>query len=60
MEIIKKTAIRTRKFVIDHKVAVAVTATALACLKLNRMALESHDEFLKEHGLYDAFYTSED
>lgn len=49
-----------KKFVADHKVAIAVTATALVCLKLNRMALADHDNFLKEHDLYEKFYTAED
>lgn len=48
------------KFVRRHKTAIAVTATATICLALNRIALKQHDEFLKEHDLYDEFYTPED
>lgn len=46
-----------KKFVKKHKVAIAVTVTALTCLTLNRLALRQHDNFLKERGLYDEFYT---
>lgn len=55
---IKKTPVRD--FVNRHKVAIAVTATAATCLVLNRIALKQHDEFLKEHDLYDEFYTPND
>lgn len=55
---IKKTPVRD--FVERHKVAIAVTATATACLVLNRIALRQHDEFLRDHDLYDEFYTPEE
>jgi len=29
-------------------------------IALNRLALVQHNEFLKEHGLYDEFYAPED
>jgi hypothetical protein len=48
-----------KKFVHDHKVAIATTTTAAACLVINQMALKSHNEFLKEHDLYDAYYTED-
>lgn len=54
---IKKTPVRN--FVNRHKVAISVTATAATCLVLNRIALRQHDEFLKEHDLYDEFYFPE-
>lgn len=56
----KKVVARTKKFVEDHRVGIAITATAALCLKLNRFALEGHDEFLKQHGLYDEYYTPTD
>lgn len=56
----KKSIRSTRKFVADHKVAIAVTATALTCLALNKVALRDHDNFLKEHDLYDEFYFPQD
>ena len=59
MDKIKKVAVRTQKFVSDHKVAIATIATAAVCLKLNRMALRDHDEFLKENNLFDKYYNAE-
>lgn len=60
MNQIKKVAATTKKFVVDHKVAIAVTLTTLTCLKLNRIALHDHDNFLREHNLYETFYTPQD
>lgn len=54
------TPTRVKNFVRRHKTAIAVTTTAALCLVLNRMALASHDEFLKEKGLYDEYYTPTD
>lgn len=60
-EIIEETRItRVKNFVERHKVAISVTTTAATCLVLNRIALRQHDEFLKEHDLYDTFYTPTD
>jgi hypothetical protein len=50
----------TKQFVAKHKVAIAVTTTAVLCLGINRMALKQHDDFLKEHNLYEEFYAPED
>lgn len=55
-----KTKNRAVKFAEDHKVGIAVTATAAVCVALNRLALKDHDNFLKEKGLYDEFYTPSD
>ena len=60
MNKLKKAIASSKKFVSDHKVAIAITGTALTCLALNRLALRSHDNFLKEHDLYDEFYLPED
>lgn len=46
-----------KNFVADHKTALAVTATAAICIAINRMVLKQHDDFLREHDLYDAFHT---
>lgn len=56
----KKKLIASKNFVVKHKTAIAVTTTAAACLVLNHMALKQHNEFLKEKGLYDEFYTPEE
>ena len=45
-----------KKFVARHKVAIAITGTALTCLAINRLALKDHNNFLKEHDLYDLLY----
>lgn len=54
------TATPVRNFVRKHKVAIAVTATVIVMGGINRLALKQHDEFLKEKGLYEEFYTPED
>lgn len=57
MNTARKAAVFTKNFVMNHKVTLAIGVTTLTCLKLNKMALRDHDDFLKEHNLYDAFYT---
>jgi len=39
-----------------HKVAITVVVTSIAWITMNRLALKQHNDFLKENGLYDAFY----
>lgn len=56
MNRIKRVANSTKKFVIDHKVAIAVVVTTLVAVKFNHMALREHNDFLKEHDLYEEFY----
>jgi hypothetical protein len=60
MNRIKKTLSATKTYVADHRVVLSVTVTAAACLYLNHLALKDHDEFLKEKGLLEEFYTPED
>lgn len=60
MNRIKKTYVSGRDFVRHHKVAIAVTATAGACLYINRLALRQHTEFLVEKGLLEEFYTPDE
>jgi hypothetical protein len=56
-------AASAKNFVIRHKTKIAVTAavvaTATASIALNRSAIKQHDEFLKEHDLYDKFYAAD-
>jgi hypothetical protein len=59
MEKIKKIGRSTKKFVEDHKVGIAVICTAAVLIKVNRMALKDHDDFLKDHDLYEKFYSIE-
>lgn len=56
---IAKAAASATKFVQDHKVAIAVTATAATCLVVHRMALQSQMDFIKEKGLWDEFINPE-
>lgn len=46
-----------RNFVVKHKTAIAVTATAVACLAVNQIVVKEHNEFLKKHDLFDEYYT---
>lgn len=55
-EAAKKALARSKKFVSDHRVGIAIVITAACGVALNRSALRSHDNFLKEKGLYDEFY----
>lgn len=59
MNNLKQKARSTKNFVKKHRVAIAVTATVTTMVALNRKALQQHDEFLKEKGLYEEFYTPE-
>lgn len=51
---------RIRKFVSRHKVAITVFATSACWIAMNRAALKQHNDFLKERGLYEEFYTPEE
>lgn len=44
----------------QHKTKIAVAATAVVCLMINRLSHKSKDEFLKEHDLYEEYYTPTD
>ncbi len=56
----KPTAVKN--FVVRNKTKILVTALAVTTTTtvLMRLGLKQHDTFLKEHALYDAFYTPED
>jgi hypothetical protein len=51
---------RIKNFVGRHKVSITMVATSTAWYAINRAALSQHDEFLKERGLYEEFYTPQD
>jgi hypothetical protein len=55
---IKKIAAAPKNFVVKHKTAILVTVavTSVAAAVTFRTGLVQHDEFLKEHDLYDTFY----
>ena len=52
--------VRTKKFFADHRVGIAVTLTALVALKLNKLALKDHEDFMAENGILESYYTLED
>ncbi len=51
---------RVKQFVEKHKVAITVVATSTVWFALQRHAVRQHDEFLRERGLLDEYYTPED
>lgn len=57
MEKIKKIAKRTKKFVSDHRVAIAIVGTTAVMLKVNKLALKDHEDFMDAHGILDLYYT---
>lgn len=52
--------LKFKNFVRRHKMSIAVAGTAGTCLYLNSIAMKQHDDFLKEKGLYEEFYSPED
>lgn len=60
MNKLRTKAVSTKNFVSRHRVAIAVTATSIVWIYVNRSAMQQHNEFLKEKGLYEEFYTPED
>lgn len=56
-----KNQIRTaKKFVSDHRVALAVTATVIVCGTLQYRNAKVMNGFLKEHNLFDEYYKMEE
>lgn len=51
---------RVGRFVKKHRVAITVVVTSTCWIAINRAALKQHNDFLKEKGLYDEFYTPTD
>ena len=49
-------SVATMNFVARHKTKIAVAVTAVACMTVNQIAVRQHNDFLKEHDLYDSFY----
>lgn len=60
MNNIEKATAATKKFVAKHKTKLAVAATVTGALVLHSKVVGQHNDFLKEHDLYDAFYTTEE
>ncbi len=49
-----------KKFVTKHKIAIAVTGTAVICTALHINTVNHWNDFLKEHDLLDVYYALED
>lgn len=56
----EKAAAYTRKFIEDHKVAIAVIVTTLVAVKVNKIALKDHEDFMEKHGILELYYTQTD
>lgn len=48
-----------KKFVVNNKTALVVTAVALTGAYVMRKALEQHNDFLKENDLFEKFHSAE-
>lgn len=57
---VKTASESTRKFVSKHRVAIAITATSVSWFALLRYNNRQLNDFLKEHDLFDEYYTPED
>lgn len=57
---VKNTLKSTKNFVLKHRVAVAVTLTSLVWLSLQRNVAKDFNQFLKDHDLFDEYYSLED
>lgn len=60
MNTIKKIASSSKEFVYDHKVGFAIATTATLCLVLQNRNFRTVNNFLKEKGLYEEFWTPEE
>jgi hypothetical protein len=49
-----------KNIVVANKVTIAVVATTVICIAINRRAINQHNEFLTEKGLLEEFYALED
>lgn len=58
MNVAKKIANRTQQFVADHKVGLAVTATAATCVAVHVKVIKNVNDRLKELGVYEEFYNT--
>lgn len=58
MDPVKNALTRTKKFVVNHKTAVAVAITATAGLVIIRRNQREFNDFLKEKDLFDEYYNT--
>lgn len=50
--------VATKNFVVKHKTKILITTTVVSTTAavLMRTGIAQHNEFLKQHGLYEEFY----
>jgi hypothetical protein len=53
---IKKKTVAAKNYVVKHRAKIAVSVTSAMWLALMVNVAEQHNEFLKEHGLFEEFY----
>lgn len=56
MDNVKNALSKTKNFVVQHKTAIAVAATATAAVVIIRRNQKLFNEFLDEKGLMDEYY----
>lgn len=52
----KKQYVATKKFVLRHRVAIAIVGTTTVLMTLQFRNTKALNEFLKEHDLFDTYY----
>ena len=55
-----KTLASAQAFVDRHKVAIIVGTVGLTAILLQQRAIKQHNDYLKEHGLYEEYYALEE
>jgi len=55
MDKIKKAAKASKNFVQDHKMGLAITATAVVGVMINRSNMKTYTDFLEENDLTEKF-----
>lgn len=60
MDNIKKFTASTKKFVSDHRVAIAVGATCIPWMALQLRNARILNDFLAEHNLLDEYYETDE
>lgn len=51
-----KAVVSTQEFVVRHKTKIAVAATAATCIAIHVTVIKQHNDFLKEHDLFEKYY----
>jgi hypothetical protein len=49
-----------KNYVADHKLDILTAAAVITVFAAMKTGLNQHDQFLKDHGLYEEFYKSDD